>query len=352
MKRYKRSFYTRESGLSLLEILIALGLGAFMLLGVLSLMASVSSTRTKIAETSDQIENGRYALQLLSDDIALAGFYGKYHPGVGVATYSLPDPCADASTITDLGFSAGASITMPAPLFGFKAGATLPSCFAAEARTNSEVLVVHRVEPQSVTASAITSTNIPYLQIADCDTGAQFVLSSSAADLNLTLKDCATLSEAWPYVVRSYFISPCEDCSGSGDGKPTLKVNEFRNGVVSIRSLVSGVEDMHFSYGMDLNLDGGPDCYVNDPTEDAIPSGCSGTWNVADWQNWRNVVTVRVSLLVRGLNIGGGDSAKTFDLGRTGSGGVSVRSGPFSDGYKRQVYSTVISVPNVSGVRE
>ena len=39
MMRYKRSFYTRESGLSLLEILIALGLGAFMLLGVLSLMA-------------------------------------------------------------------------------------------------------------------------------------------------------------------------------------------------------------------------------------------------------------------------------------------------------------------------
>jgi type IV pilus assembly protein PilW len=350
MIRLGRKFVSTQQGLSLLEILIALSLGAFMLLGVLSLMASVSSTRTKISETSDQIENGRYALQLLSDDIALAGFYGKYHPSG--ATYTLPDPCAAGSIIADLGFDGDpAGLEIPAPIVAYKSGATLPACIAAEAVAKSEVLVVHRVEPESIAAGAVKS-NVPHLQTSDCDTGRQFVLSADKADLNLTLNNCTDLAEVWPYIVRSYFISPCEDCSGGGDGKPTLKMNEFREGTLGIKSLVSGVEDMHFNFGMDLDSDGGPDCYISDPTEDTLPPVCSGPWEVDDWKNWRNVVTVRVSLLVRGLATGGGDAAKTYDLGRTETDGASVRSGPFSDGYKRQVYSTVISIPNIAGVRE
>ena len=339
---------TKQRGLSLIEIMISLGLGAFMLIGIISLMASVSATRSSLANTSDQIENGRYALQLLSDDISLAGFYGMYHPGVGVATYTLPDPCADASTITDLGFSSS-PMAMPAPLVGYPASSTLPTCFAG-AVSGSEALVVHRVAttPVTVSASTIATTNVPYLQIADCDSSAPYVLSTVWTALNLTRKNCSTLSQAWPYVVRSYFISPCEDCSGggNGDGKPTLKVHEFSNGVLSTRALVAGVEDMHFSYGMDLDLNGSPDCYASDPTVDTAPAGCTGTWEADDWKNWANVVSVRVNLLLRGSATGGGDSAKTYDMGR------SSRSAPFSDGYKRQVYSSVINVPNIGGVRE
>jgi len=337
----------KQQGMSLVEIMISLGLGAFMLLGIISLMASVSSTRSALANTSDQIENGRYALQLLSEDIALAGFYGMYHPGVGVATYTLPNPCANATNISDLGFAAS-PLQMPAPLVGYPATSTLPSCFATEAVNDSEALVVHRVEPTQIDVSTITSTNIPYLQIADCDAGLPFVLSTAKNDLNLQIKDCDTLAVAWPYVVRSYFISPCEDCSGggNGDGKPTLKMHEFSGGVLSTKALVAGVEDIHFSYGMDLDLNGSPDCYVSDPRVDTAPTACTGTWEVDDWKNWANVVSVRVSLLVRGATASGGDAAKTYDMGR------SSRSGPFSDGFKRQVYSSVISVPNVGGVRE
>ncbi|MDF1691182.1 MAG: PilW family protein [Zhongshania sp.] len=334
-----------QQGMSLVEIMISLGLGAFMLLGIISLMASVSSTRSALANTSDQIENGRYALQLLSEDLALAGFYGMYHPGVGVATYTLPDPCADTTNISDLGFAAS-PMQMPAPLVGYPATSTLPTCFAADAVSDSEALVVHRVEPRQVDTSTITTNDVPYLQTADCETGTPFIMSANAADLILQIKDCSTLAAAWPYVVRSYFISPCEDCSGGGDGKPTLKVHEFSGGVLATRALVAGVEDMHFSYGMDLDLNGSPDCYTSDPTADAAPTGCSGGWEVDDWKNWANVVSIRVSLLVRGAVATGGDTAKTFDLGR------ASRSGPFSDGYKRQVYSSVISVPNVGGVRE
>ncbi len=43
----KQTLNLRQHGLTLLEIMIALTLGAFMLVGIISLMASVSATRTE-----------------------------------------------------------------------------------------------------------------------------------------------------------------------------------------------------------------------------------------------------------------------------------------------------------------
>ncbi len=343
---------SRNKGLSLVEILISLSLGAFMLIGIISLIASVSSTRQALTKTSEQIENGRYALQLFAEDIAMAGFYGKYHPGVGVAEPTVPNPCANGSVLADLGFNN--SVTdpeIPVAVAGYASGATLPTCIAdASAVVGSEVLVVHRVAPTPVDPSTVPSGNsIPYFQASDCTSNSTaFVFDKDPDNLTLQKKDCLTAAEVWPYQVRSYFIAPCEDCSGGGDGKPSLKVHEYLGGSVTTQALVSGVEDMHFSYGIDLNSDGGPDCYVDDPSADTAPAGCTTAgWSTVDAENWADVVAVRVYLLVRGSEAAGAiNNGKTFDMGRAN------RVGPFTDGFKRQVYSSVITIPNVAGARE
>lgn len=351
-------------GLSLLELLVAMSLGAFMLLGIISLVASVSSTRTELASTSEQIENGRYALQVFNEDVSLSGFYGKYHPGFGAVTYTAPDPCVTA--VASLGFNnVTAPVQMPLPLNGFPydsassaPGLTVPTCFSAEWKDKSEILIVRHVDPNSV---AVTAANIPaanttpYLQISGCDLDAvSFRFSTDRTDLNMRENGCtasvATLTEAWPYLVRAYFLSPCNDCSGGGDGIDSLKVYEYVGGTGAIRTLVEDVEDIHFEYGLDLNGDGGPDCYVANPTVDTKPAACpvdaSYEWETTDSLNWRNVVSVQVKMLVSGgrsssVNV----SSKTYDLGRE-------VLGPYSDDIRRQVYSTVIMLPNVSGVRE
>ncbi|WP_373081917.1 PilW family protein, partial [Zhongshania sp.] len=183
----------------------------------------------------------------------------------------------------------------------------------------------------------------------DCTSNSTaFVFDKDPDNLTLQKKDCLTAAEVWPYQVRSYFIAPCEDCSGGGDGKPSLKVHEYLGGSVTTQALVSGVEDMHFSYGIDLNSDGGPDCYVDDPSADTAPAGCTTAgWSTVDAENWADVVAVRVYLLVRGSEAAGAiNNGKTFDMGRAN------RVGPFTDGFKRQVYSSVITIPNVAGARE
>ncbi len=344
--------FSRSRGLSLVEILISLSLGAFMLLGIISLIASVSSTRQALTKTSEQIENGRYALQLFAEDVAMAGFYGRFHPGVGVATPTLPDPCATGSVLSELGFNnSAANPQLPVAVAGYASGTALPSCISDEsAVVGSEVLVVHRVAPTPILASTLSAGNtVPYFQVSDCSTvSTAFVFDKDPSNLTLTEKDCLTEAEVWPYQVRSYFITNCEDCSNGGDGKPSLKVREYMGGSTSTHALVSGVEDMHFSYGIDLNVDGGPDCYVDDPSVDVAPSTCTTAgWSTVDAENWADVVSVRVYLLVRGSEVAGDiHNGKTFDMGR------ASRVGPFTDGFKRQVYSSVITIPNVAGARE
>lgn len=348
MSAFSRPF-RRQQGLSLVELLISLGLGAFMLVGIISLVASVSQTRNQLARTSEQIENGRYALQLFSEDVSLAGFLGRYHPGVGVASYTLPDPCLDGSDTTKLGFKSDLSAPeLPAAIEGFATGESLPACLqAASAVSDSEVLVVRRV---NTTEAAVASMGAgPHLQISACDgDAANFVFSADKSKFILRNKDCASVAPVWSYMTRAYFITPCDDCGDDGDSIPTLKLREFAGGVISTRSLVNGVEDVHYQYGLDLDMDGSPDCYVANPAAATAPASCAASgWSANAAENWANVVSLEVRLLVRGVETSMSEVLeKTYDLGR------ADRVGPFDDYHRRQVYSSVLMLPNVAGARE
>lgn len=332
-----------QQGLTLLEIMIALSLGAFMLVGIISLMASVSSTRTELSRSSEQIENGRYAIQILTEDVALAGYYGPYFHGG--PNRSNPDPCSTA--LANLGIVQNATPTFPPAISSVEYGGALPAC-VSNAIANAEVLVVRHVNPNPVTAAAAVA-GVPYLQVSFCDTENEFVFTDTNLATSLTLKgsDCATVQPAWSYESRAYYVASCDECGGGGDGIPTLKVVEFAAGALLTRSLVEGVEDMHVEYGMDINGDGSPDCYVSDPTVDAAPAGCTGTWETNDALSWANVVSVDVNLLIRSINAyPGWSDTNTYDLGRANE------SGPFEDGFKRKLMKTSILIPNVAGVRE
>ncbi|GAB3475052.1 hypothetical protein GCM10027398_31160 [Azotobacter salinestris] len=349
---------SRQVGLGLVEIMIALAIGAFMLGGVLSLVIWVSQARTELNKTSEQIENGRYAIQLLSDELRLAGFYGASQ--VVASSHSAPSACT--TTMTGLGFAftdvGGAfNAQLPAALQGYASLSTTGddvSCLS-NARSDSEALLVRRAE----TSSVVTATaGVPYIQLSQCQTDARPMTSnmdSGFTDFDLLGKDCATTQKAelWPYVLRTYYLSSCDICSPS-DGIPTLKVAELKEvgGALSIvtQSLAEGIEDIHFEYGMDLDTNGAPDCYVSDPRVDTAPAAanCPTTgWSTADATNWSNVVSVRINLLARSTQTSPGwMDTRTYDLGR------ETLSGPFEDNYRRQVYSAVVTLPNVSGERE
>ena len=86
----------RQAGLSLLELMIAIAIGLFLLVGLVSVFATSNRNYLELSRSQQQIENGRFATTLLSDDIGQAGYYGQY-PIAVAAPGAMPNPCEAAN---------------------------------------------------------------------------------------------------------------------------------------------------------------------------------------------------------------------------------------------------------------
>ena len=67
----------KQQGMSLIELMISITIGMVVMTAVALVFVNTSRARAEVERTSRQIENGRYAIELLSDDLRLAGFYGE-----------------------------------------------------------------------------------------------------------------------------------------------------------------------------------------------------------------------------------------------------------------------------------
>ena len=351
-----------QAGMSLIELMIAVAIGLALLAGLSSLYVSTSKARTEFNKTSEQVENGRFALQSITRDIEMAGFYGRASQPLTTSSYVLSDPCAAAPA--SMGFSTTPALTFPLPVYG-PSLPPAPPCLATtlpNMRTGAEVLTV------SYTAGDVTaapSGTDYYLQRSGCETDpVSMVYSKTASAFTLHNKaavaggacSTSTTAELRKYVLRSYYVATCDVCSGSSaDTTPTLKMAEFVNGAIQVSSLVTGIEDVHYSYGVDLDNNGSPDCYADNPSDtSAVPAACAAVvtaasyaWAASASANWANVTAVRVNLLARNLEqTASWTDTRTYDLGR------AAVDGPYGDHYKRHVYGTVARVWNTGGVRE
>ena len=338
------NIHNRQAGLSLVELMISLTIGLVLLLGLTSLIVQQSSSRDELEKSSRQIENGRYAMQILHDDIKHAGFYGEYSPASGVV-YTIPaDPCNVNFGSTNSGWNTTPNV--PVPIHGYPGGATDPiattTCGLTNYKPNTPILVVRRTATTTPVAAATAialNGGITYFQISQCGTAAiPFALGlTSIATFTLQNKDCTTTAPLRPYMVNVYYISTCDICTS--DTIPTLKrveVGGTANPSLPI-PLVEGIEDMRLDYGIDNDSDGYPDSYTTTPLT----------------ANWPNVMAVRVSLMARNIECTTGyTDTKSYDLG-----GGSVPASALTNncttgsGYKRHVYTELVRANNPSGRR-
>ncbi|WP_197329729.1 PilW family protein [Ralstonia syzygii] len=339
--RRQRETRRRQRGMSLVELMIGMARGLLLLTALGSLYYSTTQSRAQLANSASQIENGRYVLDMISQELGLAGFLGASSLRSS-ATLSAPDVCAVATHA--LGFSSSPA-TVPVAVYGYAAGANAPCLSNLSA--SSEILVVRRVSTTSVTTATAGQA---YMQASFCTSDSvPFVFSSTATDFTMHTKACTQSAELRQASVRVFYIATCDRCSNGGDGIPTLKMAELSGGAFQINSIAQGVQDMHFAYGVDMDSNGSADCYVSDPGVDnsAACTAVSGYSWATPLTNWGNVTAVRVNVLARTLNIAPGWSdTRTYDLGR------GTVSGPFNDGYKRHVYAEVARLANVAGPRE
>lgn len=344
----------RQFGLTLVEWLVSITLGSFLLVALLQLVAQQSQTQAELDRSSRQIENGRYAVELLADDLQLAGYYGELGSTNSITTpTALPAPC-------DL-TAAGLAAALPFPVQGYNApGSTLPfacaggNLVAANHLDGTDILVVRRADT-SLGVSGSLVVGQAYLQTGLLPPTNAFTHRldvAAASALNTTTfplkkKDGTTAAPMRPFVVHIYYVSPCNvptsgsTCSqaGTDDGGtsiPTLKRLELTASggaaVFSVVPLVEGIENFQIDYGIDSDGDGAPNSYVTTPAA------------VADWAN---VMALRLNLLARNTERSPGHTdTATYNLGLAGNTTAT------NDAFKRRAFSQLVRLVNPSGRRD
>jgi type IV pilus assembly protein PilW len=344
----------RMAGLSLVELLVAVAIGLLLLAGLVSVFVNTSVARNEIERSGRMIENGRYAVELLADDLRLAGFYGELNVGALAAPGALPDPCSTTAAVW--------KSSIPLHLQGYDASNGGLACLLAgyNYKTGTDVVVVRRARAcvAGVAGCSAVAANTSYVQVSLCATelpAPKYELDlQSAGTFNSTIKDCTTAAGLRQYLVYVYFISTD---NGAGQNVPTLKRIELPTDGTTVWPaipLVEGIEQLNIDYGIDYKDsagvcvvapgvgDGLPDAYTSDPTNFTDPGGCATT----PVSNWMNVMTAQYYVLARNVEVSPGyTDTKTYNLG-------SASAGPFSDGYRRHVYSGVVRIANAAGRRD
>lgn len=327
----------------MVELMIAMTLGLMILAGLASLFANTSAARAEMERSSRQIENGRFAVEMLADDLRMAGFYGELNVAPLPTPGALPDPCSIDPVIW--------AEAIPIALQGYDNGAGLPAgCAPANLKPGTDVLIVRRVATCEAGAAGCEplAAGQPYVQVSRCspqNVGTPYRLGlqgSTAFDLHV--RDCTNPAGLRRYYVRMYYVSTD---NGAGEAVPTLKRRDFTGTGWDDLALVEGIEELNIEYGIDWDGDGNPNGYTTDPTTYA-PAGCT-TCTPAN--NWSNAVTARLNLLARNIEASPGyTDTKRYTLGRDAKDDEVVLQpgGP----YRRHAYNGLVRVVNVAQRRE
>lgn len=358
----KTRYFTQptQTGLSLVELMVAITIGMLLVLGVTTVIVNTSAARSEQERAGRQIENGRFAIQTLSDDIKLAGFYDNYYnltqPGTAGFPAALPDPCVSTSL-------SSLQTAMLLPIQGYDALPdssnhaassvydALPSITdAPECKTNAsatllpnyqsgtDILVIRRADT-TVASGTLTATSWYIQTMPD-----NFVFNqgNNSATFTLTKKDSATAADIRQYLVHIYYIS---SKNAQNQSIPTLYMLELGTPPSSSSCISSGatapcfyavpiaegIENLQLEYGIDNDQDGSPDTYVV-----SSPSTPMTT------TQWAHTVTVKLGVLARNTDISPGNSdTKIYQLG-------SVTIPAANDQYKRHAFTSVVRVMNTS----
>lgn len=333
----------RQTGLSLIELMVAIVIGSFVLLGLSSIFLSSIRASVEMRKSTQQQENGRYASQMLYDDLMLTGYLAEFDASPLTSPGALPDICtADMAELLT---------ALPLHVQGVNDAVATPSCLD-DLKTGTDIIVVRRASTcvAGDAGCAAFLANAPHFQASLCTptdgtltelafvtdpmTIAEYASQHFAFDNTLTSftrrrTSCGTTrADIHRYLVHIYFVANNNE---DGDGIPTLKRAEIGATGFSIVPLVDGIENMQVQYGVDTTNDGVPDSYTSAP---------------ASVDDWRNAMGARVHLLARNtVTTPGYSDTSAYVLG-------DVNIAAPGDAYKRHVYSTAVQFVNPSWRRQ
>ena len=323
MMHFMRKTCRHQTGLTLVELMVALAIGSFLKIGALQIYNQRRHSFGFNESVARVQEKAAFAMDTIEVDLRMASNWGRNSRSLAVEGRSiLGDPNPNGLPApTDCG--ADWALNLALPIDGDNNIYALPCAPTGDAQLNSDVVTVRRASvapvPLKVGRLQIQTTRVP---------GQLF--SNGLIPSSFSATDSATHN----LIVNSYYVSQTSDLIPN---TPTLrrKTLTMVAGVPVIQDLeiAPGVENIQLQFGIDVNNDNAVDRYVNpgDPIYNPAAAG---------YIPGARVRTARVWLLVRVITLEQGRQAShKYAMG-------DVVLGIQNDNYRRMQVSKTILLRN------
>ncbi len=260
-----------QNGVTLVELMISLVIGLLILAGVTSVFFASRTTYTYNETLSRIQENGRLALESLSFDIRMAGFFGCGKADLIPINVIANDPPID---------KIDGGVAVRGHTYG-DAGAAFVDSGLLKGIADSDVIVIRRASPNPLNLVGNLSTANANIQVAsnpdgfvagdallvtDCTVGDLFratnvssgegkVTLAHASDSNTTnflSKTYGPDAQVMRFEEIAFFVRQTDRKTKSG--KPINALFRRVNG--QVQEIVDGVEDMRAFYALDTDVTG------------------------------------------------------------------------------------------------
>lgn len=374
----------RARGLSLIELLVAVAIGGILMGGAITLFINNRATYEVTNDMARLQESARFAMQLMSQDIRMAGYVGcvndvtKVNDNIGLAEGRLGN-----FTHAIEGYESGDAAWSPSGHLGedqaiiaggagFNAfqgdsdGITVRYFMGNMQRTGGDIdneVVNASPDDANPTNPVIQVRNLTHTlvdgqaaAISDCGGADLFDLTAAPGSVGgVDTVTASALNRSYeainraivtPFMAVRYFVRP------NGAGVPALFRSTLNPGNVQQEDtveLVDGVQSLQILYGVDANLDGVPDEFLSA----GRISGTDPDIKLTSRNDYLSVVAVRISLLLATVDeFGGGPDDNVYDVGaerfcRTGLVAVPACTRTYApDQRRRRVFQTTVAVRN------
>ncbi len=337
----------KQKGLSLIELMISLTLGIVLMTGVMQMFLTSRITYNTQQAISRIQESGRMAVDMLAEDIRMAGYMGcasrnadivyglddsadyKYQFSEGIRGYEVgnPSPLADidpevGTEILVLRRASGESVSIvdehiAGENANFKVdGDVVSSCLMGGQLCSDTIGVITDCTQGRIFRAVNVSNNGGNQTIAHSQGGS----NPGNLDNKLGGQGFGEGAKIMAFNTISYFIKDSSFAPAGADG--SMRSLWRKVGEKDPVELIEGVEDMVVQYGIDTTNDDVPDVYRD-----------TGDMGGAEWEE---VKAVRLHLLMQGAdeNVVPDDQTVNF----------AGEDRTFTDGRMRQIFTTTIGI--------
>jgi type IV pilus assembly protein PilW len=303
----KNSFNSRQTGITVVEILVAVALSLIILAGVMHIFINNKQTY-RVQEAFARLqENGRFAIHMITKDLRMAGYMGCASsiasPG-NIVNLDGVSGADDVSTFQGNGLEGFEYSNLPITLN------SVTQLTTSNVKSDTDIVRIKRgsasgIHPIGPMQSLTSELKLPpaladglfstddILMVTDCEhadtfaasnvisatVGTPFIQLTHDGTNNIVPPQLSTIykedAEVMKLINHTYYIS------NNTAGIPSLyRMSMGNGGSVTPEELVEGIEDMQLFYGEDTDDDG-------------ILNNYKVSTDVGDWDK---VVSVRIEL--------------------------------------------------------